>query len=59
MLNFKERHLGLAEKVLKMLSTAKGVDVLTSGELQEDHGEREEVKVLLDLCQRIANQARP
>lgn len=36
-----------------MISTTKGVDVLTSGELLEDHGEREEVKVLFDLGQRI------
>ena len=52
-----ERHLGLIEKVMKMLSTAKGVDILTTGELKEDHGEREEIKILLDLCQRIKNQS--
>jgi hypothetical protein len=36
-----------------MLLTAKGVDALTSGDLKADHGDREEVKILLDLGQRI------
>ena len=31
----------------------KGVDALTSGDLRTDHGDREEVKILLDLGQRI------
>lgn len=36
-----------------MLSTAKGVEALVSGDLKKDHGERDEVKILLDLGQRI------
>jgi len=32
---------------------AKGVDALTSGDLGTDHGDREEVKILLDIGQRI------
>jgi len=32
---------------------AKGVDALTNGDLKADHGNREEVRILLDLGQRI------
>jgi len=32
---------------------AKGVDALTSGNLEADHGERAEVKMVLDMSQRI------
>jgi hypothetical protein len=39
-----------------MLLTAKGVQVLVSGELKRDHGDREEVKILLDLGQRIGGK---
>ena len=33
---------------------AKGVDALTSGKLEADHGGREEVKMILDIGQRIS-----
>jgi hypothetical protein len=36
-----------------MLSMDKGVDALTSGDLAADHGDREEIRILLDLGQRI------
>jgi hypothetical protein len=32
---------------------AKGVDALTSGALRVEHGDREEVRILLDIGQRI------
>lgn len=53
-----ERHLKLIEKILPMLSTEQGVHALTSGELQQDHGEREEVKILLELGDGIGRYGR-
>jgi len=48
-----DKHLTLLDKILRILSMAKGVDALTSGDLGTDHGDREEVKILLDIGQRI------
>lgn len=53
-----ERHLGLVEKILRMLKTEQGVYALTSGELQQDHGEREEVKLLFELGRAIGQYGR-
>lgn len=47
----------MIEKVFRMLLTEQGVHALTSRELQEDHGEREEIKILLDIGQRIGRYA--
>jgi hypothetical protein len=48
-----DKHLELLDKILRILSMAKGVDALTSGDLRADHGDREEVKILFDIGQRI------
>jgi hypothetical protein len=48
-----DKNLGLIDKILRILSMVKGVDALTSGDLRTDHGDREEVKILLDIGQRI------